>query len=105
MVGGPARPWQGTNVAIYAADDRLTPDLGNRGNRPRPVGFDVTDRRGGGAAHDAGFGVVELEAWLWCSADVTLDSAPSCPPDTEQILEVRAVDKAEAQRLLAADAD
>ena len=45
------------------------------------------------------------KAWLWCSADVTLDSAPSCPPDAEQILEVRAVDKAEAQRLLAADAD
>ena len=29
--------------------------------RPRPVGFDVTDWRGGGAADDAGFGVVEFD--------------------------------------------
>jgi 8-oxo-dGTP diphosphatase len=43
-------------------------------------------------------------AWLWCAVEVTLDSAPSCPADAEQILEVRAVGKAEAQRLLATDA-
>lgn len=43
------------------------------------------------------------KAWLWCSADVTLDSVPTSPPDGEQIQEVRAVDKAEAQRLLATD--
>jgi hypothetical protein len=30
-------------------------------DRPRPVGFDVTDWRGGGAAHDTGFGVIELD--------------------------------------------
>jgi hypothetical protein len=29
--------------------------------RPRPVGFDVTDWRCGGAAHDAGFGGLELD--------------------------------------------
>jgi 8-oxo-dGTP diphosphatase len=44
-------------------------------------------------------------AWLWCAADVILDSAPACPPDAEQILEVRAVDKTEAQRLLLTDAE
>src|SRR5215467_14116921 len=31
------------------------------GGRPRPVGFDVTDWFGGGAADDAGFGIVELD--------------------------------------------
>jgi 8-oxo-dGTP diphosphatase len=45
------------------------------------------------------------KAWLWCEADVILDSAPSCPPDAEQIVEVRAVHQAEAQRLLATDGD
>jgi 8-oxo-dGTP diphosphatase len=45
------------------------------------------------------------KAWLWCSADVTLDSAPACHADAEQILEVRAVDKTEAQRLLLTDAE
>jgi 8-oxo-dGTP diphosphatase len=45
------------------------------------------------------------KAWLWCEADVSVDSAPSCPPDAEQIVEVRAVTPAEAQRLLAADGD
>jgi hypothetical protein len=30
-------------------------------DRPRPVGFDVTDWRCGGAAHDTGFGVIELD--------------------------------------------
>lgn len=44
------------------------------------------------------------KAWLWCSADVTLDSAPTCPADAEQIVEVRAVGKAEAKRLLRTDA-
>jgi len=29
-------------------------------DRPRPVGFDVTDWRCG-AAHDTGFGVIELD--------------------------------------------
>ena len=32
------------------------------GDRPRPVGFHVTDRRGGGTADDPGFGVVGLMA-------------------------------------------
>jgi 8-oxo-dGTP diphosphatase len=44
------------------------------------------------------------KAWLWCSADVTRDSTPTCPADAEQIVEVRAVGKAEAQRLLRTDA-
>ena len=35
--------------------------LGNCRDRPRPVGFDVTDWLGGGAADGAGFGVVELD--------------------------------------------
>ena len=45
------------------------------------------------------------KAWLWCSAAVFVDSVPTCPPGAEQILEVRAVDLAEAQRLLVTDAD
>jgi 8-oxo-dGTP diphosphatase len=44
------------------------------------------------------------KAFLWCSADVVVDSAPTSPADGEQIVEVRAVDKAEAQRLLHSDA-
>jgi 8-oxo-dGTP diphosphatase len=40
------------------------------------------------------------KAWLWCSADVVVDSAPTSPADGEQIAEVRAVGAAEAQRLL-----
>jgi 8-oxo-dGTP diphosphatase len=43
-----------------------------------------------------------LKAWLWCTADVVIDSAPTCPADGEQVVEVRAVDPAEAQRLLSA---
>jgi 8-oxo-dGTP diphosphatase len=43
-----------------------------------------------------------VKAWLWCTADVVIDSAPTCPPDGEQVTEVRAVDPAEAQRLLSA---
>jgi hypothetical protein len=43
------------------ADPRKTLTLGNCGDRPRPVGFDVTNWRGGGAAHDPGFGAVELD--------------------------------------------
>jgi 8-oxo-dGTP diphosphatase len=43
-----------------------------------------------------------VKAWLWCTADVVIDSAPTCPPDAEQVVEVRAVDPAEAQRLLSA---
>jgi 8-oxo-dGTP diphosphatase len=45
------------------------------------------------------------KAWLWCAAEVTIGSAPSCPPDAEQIVEVRAVGKTEAQRLLVTDAN
>ncbi|HEX5291032.1 MAG TPA: NUDIX domain-containing protein [Streptosporangiaceae bacterium] len=41
-----------------------------------------------------------VKAWLWCTAEVVIDSAPTCPPDGEQVVEVRAVDPAEAQRLL-----
>ena len=39
----------------------MTITLGNCGDRPRPVGFDVTDWRGGSAAHDPGFGAVKLD--------------------------------------------
>jgi 8-oxo-dGTP diphosphatase len=45
-----------------------------------------------------------LKAWLWCTADVVIDSAPTCPADGEQVVEVRAVDPAEARRLLSAAA-
>lgn len=45
------------------------------------------------------------KAWLWCMADVVLDGAPSNPVDGEQVLEVRAVDPAEAQELLLTDGD
>jgi 8-oxo-dGTP diphosphatase len=45
------------------------------------------------------------QAWLWCSADVVLDSDPTCPADAEQVLEVRAVDPDEAGRLLLSNAE
>jgi 8-oxo-dGTP diphosphatase len=45
------------------------------------------------------------KAWLWCSADVAVVSAPTCPSDAEQIVEVRAVGQAEAKRLLRTDAE
>ncbi|MFJ9521173.1 NUDIX domain-containing protein [Kitasatospora sp. NPDC101801] len=40
------------------------------------------------------------KAWLWGWAEVTVDSEPSNPDDGEQVVEVRAMDPAEAQRLL-----
>ena len=43
-----------------------------------------------------------LKAWLWCTADVVVDSAPTCPPGGEQVVEVRTASRAEAQRLLSA---
>lgn len=43
------------------------------------------------------------KAWLWCSADVVLDDAPTNPDDAEQILEVRAWPLADAVRLAATD--
>jgi 8-oxo-dGTP diphosphatase len=45
------------------------------------------------------------KAWLWAAADVVLCSQPTNPADGEQVLEVRAVAVAEAQRLLTTDAD
>ncbi|MEU4341032.1 NUDIX domain-containing protein [Nocardia sp. NPDC023852] len=36
------------------------------------------------------------KAWLWCTADVVLDSAPTNPDDAERILEVRTFPVAEA---------
>jgi 8-oxo-dGTP diphosphatase len=44
-------------------------------------------------------------AWLWCTADMELFSAPTMPEDGEQVVEVRAVEAAEAQRLLVATED
>jgi 8-oxo-dGTP diphosphatase len=43
-----------------------------------------------------------VKAGLGCTADVVIDSAPTCPPDGEQVVEVRAVDPAQAQCLLSA---
>ncbi|MFD0279681.1 NUDIX domain-containing protein [Kitasatospora sp. NPDC127111] len=40
------------------------------------------------------------KAWLWGWAEVAVDSAPTNPDDGEQVVEVRAVEPAEAQRLL-----
>ncbi|MQA86589.1 MAG: NUDIX domain-containing protein [Streptosporangiales bacterium] len=45
------------------------------------------------------------KAWLWCFADVVLSSAPTNPAEGENVLEVRAVDAAQARRLLLTDAD
>jgi 8-oxo-dGTP diphosphatase len=45
------------------------------------------------------------KAWLWATADVVLCCEPTNPADGEQVLEVRAVEAAEAQRLLTSDAD
>ncbi|QIS24301.1 NUDIX domain-containing protein [Nocardia terpenica] len=36
------------------------------------------------------------KAWLWCTADVVLDSAPTNPDDAEHILEVRTFPLTEA---------
>ncbi|WP_078860009.1 NUDIX domain-containing protein [Streptomyces rubellomurinus] len=40
------------------------------------------------------------KAWLWGWAEVAVDSEPTNPADGEQVVEVRAVPAAEAQRLL-----
>jgi len=42
------------------------------------------------------------KAWLWCTADVEIDSAPTCPAGGEQVVEVRAASVAQAQWLLSA---
>lgn len=44
------------------------------------------------------------KAWLWAAAEVVLCSQPTNPADGEQVLEVRAVEVAEAQLLLTTDA-
>ncbi len=44
-------------------------------------------------------------AWLWCVADVVLDSAPTNPPDGEQVVEVRAAGLDEARDLIRTDGD
>jgi 8-oxo-dGTP diphosphatase len=44
------------------------------------------------------------KAWLWTTAEVVLCSQPTNPADGEQVLEVRAVEVAEAKRLLTTDA-
>ncbi|HEU5333654.1 MAG TPA: NUDIX hydrolase [Actinocrinis sp.] len=41
------------------------------------------------------------KSWLWCSADVEVDGAPTNPEDGEQVVEVRAVSVDEARELLA----
>lgn len=43
--------------------------------------------------------------WLWGCADVVVDSEPTNPADGEQVIEVRVVEPAEAQRLLVSDGD
>ncbi|MEV0292034.1 NUDIX domain-containing protein [Nocardia sp. NPDC050710] len=45
------------------------------------------------------------KAFLWCTADVVLDSAPTNPADAEQILEVRTFPAEEAIRLAGTDGD
>ncbi|MEV6428270.1 NUDIX domain-containing protein [Nocardia sp. NPDC051463] len=45
------------------------------------------------------------KAWLWCAADVVLESAPSNPDDAENITEVRAFPIPEAMRLARTDGD
>ena len=43
------------------------------------------------------------KAWLWCAAEVELTGPPTLPDDGETVLEVRAVEPAEARRLIATD--
>lgn len=43
--------------------------------------------------------------WLWCHADITIDSAPTNPAGDEATLEVAVVSPAEAKRLLLTDGD
>ncbi|MEU7765740.1 NUDIX domain-containing protein [Nocardia sp. NPDC049190] len=45
------------------------------------------------------------KAWLWCTADVLLDSAPTNPEHGEQILEVRTFPIEEARRRAGTDGD
>ncbi|RZS34934.1 8-oxo-dGTP diphosphatase [Herbihabitans rhizosphaerae] len=45
------------------------------------------------------------KAWLWCAADVVIDGPPAAPEDGETVLEVRAVEPAEAGKLLLTNAD
>jgi 8-oxo-dGTP diphosphatase len=45
------------------------------------------------------------KAWLWCTADVVLESEPTNPEDAENILEVRAFAPEEAMRLSRTDGD
>ncbi len=45
------------------------------------------------------------KAWLWCWADVVVDSEPTNPDDGEKVVEVRAAEVAEARRLLLSDHD
>ncbi|WP_328400436.1 NUDIX hydrolase [Nocardia sp. NBC_00403] len=45
------------------------------------------------------------KAWLWCAADVVLESAPSNPDDAENIIEVCAFPIPEAIRLACTDGD
>ncbi|MFJ3792406.1 NUDIX hydrolase [Kitasatospora sp. NPDC090091] len=45
------------------------------------------------------------KAWLWGWAEVAVESAPTNPDDGEQVVEVRAVEPAEAQRLLVGGRD
>ena len=40
------------------------------------------------------------QAWLWATADVVVDSAPTNPPDGEVVVEVRTTTVAEAKQLL-----
>jgi 8-oxo-dGTP diphosphatase len=40
------------------------------------------------------------QAWIWSTADVVVDSAPTNPADGEDVVEVRTVAVAEAKRLL-----
>ncbi|MFI6367932.1 NUDIX hydrolase [Nocardia sp. NPDC050630] len=45
------------------------------------------------------------KAWLWCTADVVIESEPTNPEDAENILEVRAFAPEEAMRLSRTDGD
>jgi 8-oxo-dGTP diphosphatase len=45
------------------------------------------------------------KAWLWCWADVLVDSDPTNPDDGETVVEVGVVEVEQAQRLLRTDGD
>ena len=40
------------------------------------------------------------KAWLWCAAEVAVESQPTNPPDGEQVVEVRVAPPYEAEELL-----